>query len=125
MARGREAMTMPAMTNAASPMHDPLTLASATVSDAMTIGVVNCPPETPLTEVARLMAKYRIHSVFVYDYREDDDEYVELWGLVSDLDVVAAAWSGMRERTAGDGAVAPLVTVRSDDRLEHAAQLMA
>ena len=71
------------------------------------------------------MARYRVHSVFVYDYGDEDDETAELWGLVSDLDLVAAAWAGVDERTAGDSAVAPLVTVRSDDRLEHAAQLMA
>ena len=113
------------MINTASTAHAPLTLASAKVADAMTIGVINCTPETPLSEVARLMAKYRVHAVFVYDYRDEDGEDLELWGLVSDLDVVAGAWAGIEERTAGDSAVAPLVTVRSDDPLEHAAQLMA
>jgi CBS domain-containing protein len=118
-------MTKPAFTANA-----PVTLATATVADAMTVGVINCTPETPLSEVARIMARYRVHSVFVhsvfvYDYGDEDDEAAELWGLVSDLDLVAAAWAGVDERTAGDSAVAPLVTVRSDDRLEHAAQLMA
>ena len=113
-------MTDPAFTSNA-----PVTLASATVADAMTVGVINCTPETPLSEVARIMARYKVHSVFVYDYGDEDDETAELWGLVSDLDLVAAAWAGVDERTAGDSAVAPLVTVRSDDRLEHAAQLMA
>ena len=51
---------------------------------------------------------------------------MELWGLVTDLDLVAAAWAGVDdERTAGESAVVPLVTVRSDDRLRDAAQLMA
>jgi CBS domain-containing protein len=101
------------------------TLAEATVADAMTVGLIDCAPDTPLREVARLMARYRVHSVFVYDYEDDRAGPAELWGLVSDLDVVAAAWVGVEERTAGDSAVAPLVTVRSDERLEHAAQLMA
>lgn len=103
----------------------PHTLASAKVADAMTIGVINCTPETPLSTVARLMAKYRVHAVFVYDYRDEEGDDLELWGLVSDLDVVAAAWAGTEERTARDSAVAPLVTVGGDDPLEHAAQLMA
>jgi CBS domain-containing protein len=113
------------MTNPAFTANEPVTLAAATVADAMTVGVINCTPETPLSEVARIMARYKVHSVFVYDYGAEDDETAELWGLVSDLDLVAAAWAGVDERTAGNSAVAPLVTVRSDDRLEHAAQLMA
>jgi CBS domain-containing protein len=114
-----------AMTSPAANSHTPITLTTATVADAMTVGVINCTPDTPLSEVARMMARYRVHSVFVYEYEDDHDGPVELWGLVSDLDVVAGAWAGVDERTAGDSAVAPLVTVESDDRLEHAAQLMA
>src|SRR5262245_41613089 len=98
---------------------------SATVADAMTNGVISCEPHTPLRAVARLMADHRVHAVFVFDYGEEDDENPELWGLVSDLDVAAAAWAGIDGRVAHDSAVAPLLTVRSDDRLEHAAQLMA
>jgi CBS domain-containing protein len=100
-------------------------VALETVASAMSPGVVNCTPDTPLRAIARLMATYRVHAIFVYDYGDEDDETVELWGLVSDLDLVAAAWAGIDARTAGDSAVAPLVTVRADDRLEHAAQLMA
>ena len=32
----------------------------ATVLDAMRLGVVSCPPDTTLREVARIMATYRI-----------------------------------------------------------------
>ncbi len=113
------------MTDTADRSYAPIALAAARVADAMSVGVINCSPDTPLREVARLMATYRVHSVFVYDHGDEGDDAGELWGLVSDLDLVAAAWAGADERTAGDSAVAPLVTVRSDDRLEHAAQLMA
>jgi CBS domain-containing protein len=34
----------------------------ATVLDAMRMGVVSCPPDTPLRDVARIMATYRIHA---------------------------------------------------------------
>jgi CBS domain-containing protein len=98
---------------------------SATVADAMTTGVIACPPETSLREVARLMAEHRVHAVFVSDYGDEGRRAPELWGLVSDLDVAAAAWAGIDERCARDSSVTPLITVWSDDRLEHAAQLMA
>ncbi len=103
----------------------PARLEAATVADAMSVGVISCPPETPLRNVAALMSNYRVHGVFVFDYGGEDDEAAELWGLVSDLDVVAAACGDIDERTARDSAVTPLVTVRGDERLDRAALLMA
>lgn len=98
---------------------------TARVAEAMTTGLISCAPETPLRAVAKLMARNRVHAVYVFDYGYEDDETTQLWGLVSDLDVVAAARDDVDERTAGQSAVAPLVTVSSDDRLARAAQLMA
>ena len=97
----------------------------ARVSDVMTEGLISCAPSTPLRSVARLMATHRVHSVFVFDYSQEDDDATELWGLVSDLDLVAAAWADVDDQTAGESAVTPLVYVSSGDDLRHAAQLMA
>jgi CBS domain-containing protein len=71
------------------------------------------------------MADRRVHAIFVFDYGYEDDETVELWGLVSDLDIVAAAAGDIDARTARDSAVTPLVTVTSEMPLEQAGQLMA
>jgi len=98
---------------------------NATVADVMTEGLISCAPSTPLRSVARLMSSHRVHSVFVFDYGQEDDETTELWGIVSDLDLVAAAWADVDEQTAGASAVTPLVTVSKHDDLRHAAQLMA
>jgi CBS domain-containing protein len=102
-----------------------LRFATACVADAMTTGLISCAPETPLRAVARLMTRNRVHAVYVFDYGYEDDETTQLWGLVSDLDIVAAARGDLDEQTAGQSAVTPLVTVSSNDRLERAAQLMA
>ncbi len=99
-------------------------LARATVADAMTVGVISCPPETPLDGVARLMARHRVHAVYVLDYGAEEDETVDLWGLVSDLDVVAAAEEGTDAPTAGRIAASPLLTVTSEQPLRLAAQRM-
>ena len=104
---------------------DAVSFRQARVGDVMTEGLISCAPSTPLRAVARLMATHRVHSVFVFDYGHEDDENVELWGLVSDLDLVAAAWVDVDAQTAGDSAVTPLVYVSRDDDLRHAAQLMA
>ena len=100
-------------------------LDSVTVADAMTAGVINCAPNTPLRTVAKLMTTYRVHAVFVFDYADGADDGFELWGLVSDLDLVAAARCGLERRTAGESAVTPLVTVLGTDTLARAAELMA
>ena len=58
------------------------------VVDAMHPGVVTCPTETPLRAVARMMAGHRIHAVVVFDEESDEVGGAELWGVVSDLDLV-------------------------------------
>jgi CBS domain-containing protein len=96
----------------------------ATVGDVMSAGVISCAPETPLRAVARLMSTHRVHAIFVFDYGAEDDETTELWGVVSDLDVVAAGRVADM-RTAGTSAVTPLLTIASDEPLERAVELMA
>ena len=91
----------------------------------MTAGLISCPPATPLRNVAKLMTDHRVHAIFVFDYGSEDDETTELWGLVSDLDIAAAAVGDVDGRTAGDSAVTPLVTVASDTPLLAAAERMA
>lgn len=91
----------------------------------MTSGLISCPPDTPLRVVAQIMARKRVHAVYVFDYGSEDDETVELWGIVSDVDLVAAARGDFDELTARDSSVTPLLTIESDDRLDRAAQMLA
>jgi len=101
-------------------------LTQVTVAEAMHPGVLTCPLETPLATVARMMASYRIHAVVVFGEESDDVEGSQLWGVVSDLDLVSAASAGdLEERTAGGTAITPVVMVAPDDTLAHAAQLMS
>jgi CBS domain-containing protein len=97
----------------------------ATVGDAMSRGVISCPPETPLRVVARLMATYGVHAIFVMEHTDEDDEAPQLWGVVSDLDLVAAARLDLDTLTAGAAAVTPLVTVAADSSVTEAGSLMA
>jgi len=86
------------------------------VREIMTRGVIEAPPETPLRAVARLMAAHRVHAVAV---RGDLG-----WGIVSDLDLMAAAALDLDRRTAGQTASSPALTVAQDESLERVAQLM-
>ena len=103
----------------------PVPFETALVSDAMSPGVISCPPETPLRVVARMMSTFSVHSVFVFEHQQEDDEDMQLWGVISDLDLVAAGRLDVDTRTAGGSAVTPLVTVCSTEPLPTAAQLMA
>lgn len=97
-------------------------LGALRVEDAMHEGVFTCERETPLAEVARTMVRESVHCVVV---ESGSDESGPVWGVVSNLDLVAAAMvRGLEEQTAGGSAASPVVLVRRGDTLERAAQLM-
>ena len=92
----------------------------ASVVDAMRIGIINCHPDTSLRDVARIMATYRIHSVVVSEM-----EGGNAIGVISDVDLAAAAVQDSRPGTAAELARAEPVSVAADDSLSRAAQLMS
>lgn len=98
-------------------------LSHVRVSDAMHAGVVTCAADTPLRDVARMMAEHRIHCVAVPDIEGTE---ALAWGIVSDLDLVGAASAGSVEgRTAADVAVSEALAISDDDMLDRAVRLMS
>ncbi len=89
------------------------------VRDAMHTGILTTDASTPLRVVARLMVDQRVHAVAVTDPGDGGRP----WGIVSALDVTAAA-AAAEEGTAGEAAATAVVTVSADDPLEHAARVM-
>ena len=100
----------------------PVPFGTATVGDAMSNGVISCPPETPLRVVARMMATFSVHAIFVFEHT--DDEAPRLWAVVSDLDLVAATPLDLDTLTAGSTAVTPLVSIAADRPIAEAGGLM-
>ena len=99
-----------------------LRVAALNVADAMHPGVYACDRDAALTEVAATMARHGIHCVVV---ESGSGEGGEPWGVVSDLDLVAAATvRNLDEQTAGGSAATPLVMVSLTETLDRAAQLM-
>jgi CBS domain-containing protein len=98
-------------------------LRHARVSDAMHPGLLTCSPETPLRDVARIMASNHVHCVIVI--RPADRDAPRSWGAVTDLDLAGAIASGDVDRLAGELATADPLTISADAPLEHAARLMA
>ena len=94
----------------------------ARVGDAMRVGVITCSPETSLHDVASMMVSYDVHSIVVKDVAPGSRP----WGIVSSLDIAAAARSDLfAANAARDVATTDLVTVASDEPLAAAAKLMA
>lgn len=90
------------------------------VREAMHEGVLSCHTDAPLSTVAELMAGKAVHCVVVTD-RDD----LSVWGVISDLDLVAAA--GVRNldaQSAGGSAATPALAIAPDDTLQRAAQMM-
>ena len=97
----------------------------ATVADVMRPGVMSCAPDAPLLTVAQTMATHHVHCVVVAGVATDDSGGDHLiWGLVSDMDMVRAAESGLEGHTAGDAARTEVVTVDPATPLTEAARLM-
>ena len=107
------------------PAELPVAFETGTVGDAMSRGVISCPPETPLRVVARMKATHRVHAIFVFEYGDEDDDAPRLWAVVSDLDLVAATRLDLDSLTAGGTAVTPLVSVEADSSIGEAGALMS
>jgi len=92
------------------------------VREVMRQPIVGCEEDLPLRQVARMMGFHRVHCVVVF--REAPEGAHRPWGVVSDMDVVSAALAGAEDRSAGEVAATPLITVRPNETLGRAAQLM-
>ena len=97
----------------------------ATVADVMRAGVMSCPPDVPAVEVARAMTTHHIHAVVVEGVSFDAGHGEQLvWGVVSDLDLVRAAFTGIEDLTAADLAATEPLTTAPETPLAAAAQTM-
>ncbi len=95
------------------------------VSDAMHPGVIACPFDASLRTVARMMATYRVHAIVVLGHEGDELPGGELWGVVSDADLIQAAQSDdFDEQTAQLLAATPVLTITGSEPLSRAVQLM-
>ena len=100
-------------------------LALLPVRGAMQLGLITCSPEDPVGSVAQTMAEQSIHCVVVAGISRRDHAGEQLgWGIVSDLDLMAALRSASPTATAGDVAGSEIVTISPRDSLALAAGLM-
>ena len=89
------------------------------VRDLMTVGVVTCPPETPISEVARLLLDGDLEGVVVLDQEGNGV------GVVTQDDLVRAySRHDVQSQTAEDVMQDGMIVIPPDIPLAAAAQLM-
>jgi CBS domain-containing protein len=110
------------VTNTPRIVNPSTSLEAVPVESVMHVGFFNCPLDTPLRSVARLMAERRVHCVVGFGEESDGDP--RLWGVVSDLDVVTALAAGDGLATAGEIASTEAVTIQPQESVLAAAELM-
>ena len=109
------------------PVNSPASVpfAQAVAGDAMHEGIVTCGVDATVLEVAAAMAAARIHCVVVAGVvRRGTTEHLS-WGVLSDLDLMAALASGDESARAASLAATATVTVETDEPLAEAARIMA
>ncbi len=103
----------------------PSSHSSLKIHEVMHPGIIDCPPQTPLHEVASLMAENSVHCVVVDGLARGSHHTERLvWGVISDVDFMRAAGAGRMEGEAGEIAATEIVTINPHEDIQHAAQVM-
>jgi len=97
-----------------------------TVKDLMHKGLILCPPNASLGQVAALLAQNHVHALVV---SETADKPL---GIISDFDLLAGEWlsvdekslEAMRRMTARDLMTSPIETIEAGISVEDAAKTM-
>ena len=97
-----------------------LPLDTFTVLNALQLGLVERPADADVRSLAQAMAEHTVHSVVIRGL-----ERPRTWGIVSDLDLMAAMRPELLDATAGQLAASDPLVVDPDETLGRAAQLMA
>jgi CBS domain-containing protein len=97
-----------------------LPLENYTVLNALQLGLIERPADADLRSLAEAMSEHTVHSVIIRGIQRRRS-----WGIVSDLDLMAAMAPELAGATAGQIAATEPLVVAPNETLGRAAQLMA
>lgn len=99
---------------------------SLKIHEVMHPGVIDCPPQTSVSEVVSLMAEEGVHCVVVDGLARDRHHGERLvWGILSDIELMRAVSNERIDVQAGSLAATEIVTIAPEDDVHRAAQLMS
>jgi CBS domain-containing protein len=96
-----------------------------TVADVMHSGVIFCERQASAEELAKAMITHGVHSVAVLGHTQNARHDPTVWGIVSDVDLLAGVVDPDAPATAGDLARHPVITIRVTRPIREAAQTIA
>jgi CBS domain-containing protein len=99
-------------------------LRTTLVGEAMHPGIVSCHRSATAAEIARAMARSRVHCVAVLSAPAEDPDQPYVWGIVSDLDLLGSAADPEGPGTAAELAGQPVVAVTPAMTVQEAAEAM-
>jgi CBS domain-containing protein len=99
--------------------------AEVTVADVMHRGVIFCERHATAQELADTMIARGVHSVAVLGHTQNERHDPTVWGIVSDVDLLAAALDPEAPGTAGDLAHQPVIPIRATRPIREAAETIA
>lgn len=94
------------------------------VGDVMHVGLIAVGPETPLQEVAAVLADRRVHAVSVAGIAPAGGDGRLVWAVATDLDVARAVAAGAHAATAREIAATEPLVVDVATPLDQAARLL-
>lgn len=94
-----------------------------TVKDLMHKGIITCPPNASLGQVAAMLNQHHVHALIVAEIADKP------LGIISDFDLLAGEWlsvdedslEAMRKMTARDLMTSPIESIDSNTAVEDAA----
>lgn len=94
------------------------------MQEIMHPGIVSCGQTAAPAEIARIMTTCGVHCVAVIGFTQDDRKNPLIWGIVSDLDLLAAAVTDETPVTAGSLAKQAVISVRLTMSAHEAVEAM-
>lgn len=96
------------------------------VGEVMHSGVIDCPPQTPIRDLAPIMAENKVHCVVVNGLARDAHNADQLvWGVITAFELMRAIATNQVDQEVGRLAASEVVTIGPHEPLHHAAQVMS
>jgi CBS domain-containing protein len=93
-------------------------MAQKTVGDLMHKGVIACGPDTPMSEVVRIVNDTSVHAIVVMDDRGNP------LGTVSHMDIIRFYGEDLSEHRAQEAMSGPVIAIESDEPAAEGVNLM-
>jgi CBS domain-containing protein len=95
-----------------------------TVGDLMHKGVIACSPETPLTEVVRIINDTSVHAIMVLGTRSQSSETATQVGVITHMDIIRYYGKNLNQLAAGEIMTKKVYEIEPDQPAQLAAEQM-